>query len=203
MIMFFWCFLLNYLLGSIPVAYITVKLILNKDIRQIGSGNSGATNVTRVLGMKFGIIVFMLDFFKGYSGVLISERFFQNIDIKYSIVFFYISIAFILIGHIFSVFLNFKGGKGAASGIGIVFALSLYSGIAVFTLWGIVFYVSGIVSLATITASCFLPIFLYYFEKTDHLLYFGILASIFVILKHISNIKRLIRKEENSFRRKK
>jgi glycerol-3-phosphate acyltransferase PlsY len=203
MTLFFLCLILNYLLGSIPVAFLTVKLFSGKDIRKIGSGNSGATNVTRALGVRFGIIVFVLDFFKGYSGVLISERFFKNTDVKYSLVFFYISIAFVLIGHIYSVFLNFRGGKGAASGIGIVFALSFYSGIAVFGLWALVFYISGIVSLATITASVFLPVCLYYFEKTHHLLYFGIIASIFVILKHISNIKRLIRKEENSFRRKK
>ncbi|MCK9224134.1 MAG: glycerol-3-phosphate 1-O-acyltransferase PlsY [Candidatus Muirbacterium halophilum] len=198
---FFINIVLSYFIGAIPFAYIIFRFFGKGDIRKVGSGNSGATNVTRLLGIKFGVLVFLLDFFKGYFGVVISEKFLKNYNMPYPIVFFYISIAFILIGHIYSVFLKFKGGKGAASGIGIIFALSLYSGISVFILWGIIFYFSKIVALSTIIASMSLPFFILYFEKTQHLLVFSILASLFVVFKHKSNIIRMIRKEENSFRR--
>lgn len=193
-----------YLIGSIPFAFIIVYVFKKCDIRTLGSGNCGATNVTRNFGKKFGITVFLLDFFKGFigaylSGYLLTDFYFS---IPNSYLFYYLSIVFIVVGHMFPVFLKFRGGKGAASGIGIVFCMSPVTGIIVMSFWVVTFFFFKIVSLSTVLCCVILPFSVHYTSDFPYITNFFIIASILVILKHRENIKRLLRGEESSFRKK-
>ncbi|MFA5479541.1 MAG: glycerol-3-phosphate 1-O-acyltransferase PlsY [Candidatus Muiribacteriota bacterium] len=205
MIYLFGLILINYLAGSIPFAYIVVKFVLDMDIRTFGSGNVGATNVTRAAGLKYGVLVFFLDFLKGLLPTFLTFNIYGNyisetIDNNFIP---YFLILFILTGHIFPVFLKFKGGKGAATGIGIVSALTPIAAVSVFILWVIIYYTTKYVSLASILAGLFLPVFVWFFSFTEELFIFSLIASFFVVIKHRSNIVRLIKGEEHKFTKNK
>lgn len=196
-----------YLIGSLPFGFIIGKF-KGIDIRQHGSGNIGATNVRRTLGKKYGILCFALDFLKGFIPV-----FLVNILIRRQIIsltdLVIVLVAFAsVVGHMWPVYLKFKGGKGVSTIAGILLAIAPLSLITAGLCWALVFYSSRYVSLASLTATVILPVSAFFFSKFDvyslslPLQIMLMALSVLVILKHISNIKRLINGTENRFTKK-
>lgn len=190
---------LAYLLGSIPTGFIFAKLLKGVDIRRHGSGNVGATNVFRIVGKIPAIIVFALDIIKGVVAVGILPKIFFNNTIGITLGLepyrIYLGI-FAICGHIWSVFLKFKGGKGVATTAGALAALApqVLAGSAF--VWIIVFARFRIVSAASIIASVFLPIFAIVFNRSIHVVIFCALLSAIGTYRHNANIRRLLRGEE-------
>lgn len=189
-------FIVSYLFAGIPFGYIVAK-IKGIDIRKTGSGNIGATNVFRVIGKKEGIFVFIMDFLKGLIPVL----FFK----KYGLYPGIISFVGAFLGHTFTPYLKFKGGKGIATGFGGLIALLPLTSLFLLIVWIIVFLPTGFVSLASLTAAFFFPalyVLSRYISKNVieiPILMLTIIISLLVIYLHRSNIKRLIKKEEHKF----
>lgn len=186
-----------YFIGAIPFAYIIVKLVKKIDIRTVGSGNAGATNAARVLG-KWGFIsVFVLDTLKGFIPVFISLHFYGQTIITL------VTAAVVVLGHTYTVFLGFKGGKGVATGAGVFLALApveIGIGLVVFI---IVFLATKMVSAGSILGSLTLLIAVCAISDWFALKVLTAVIVFFVIFKHRSNIVRIIKGEENRFVRKK
>ena len=186
-----------YFIGSIPFAYIIVKLVKKIDIRTVGSGNAGATNAARVSG-KWGFIsVFLLDAFKGFLPVFISLQNYGQTMITLIVA------AVVVLGHTYTVFLGFKGGKGVATGAGVFLALApveIGIGLVVFL---VVFLATKMGSAGSILASITLLIAVCVLSNWFALKVLTAIIVFFVIFKHRSNIVRIIKGEENKFTRKK
>ena len=194
---------LAYLVGSIPFGYIYGKVFKKIDIRKYGSGNLGATNVLRVLGVLPGVIVLLLDVLKGFLPVLVI----MILTDSNTHVAILVGL-FAVFGHTFTVFLRFKGGKGVATAAGVCFALMPYSLLGALATFLIVVVITRYVSLGSITAVISLlasEIMSYNIEKNIYKLCFVIFIVIFIIYKHKANIIRLIKGTENkiSFRKRK
>jgi glycerol-3-phosphate acyltransferase PlsY len=190
----------SYLLGSIPFGVLAGKLA-GVDVRSVGSGNVGTTNVWRALGPVAGLSVFALDVLKGVAGPLLG-LFVLGKEHPWGIA---LCALLAVLGHIFSVFLKFKGGKGIATGLGAMLGLWWQGAIVAFGVWLIVFLLSRMVSLASILACIFLPLFaLYYHLQFPYVLVITIFCIV-AILKHIPNMKRIAAGTESrvSFGRKK
>ena len=136
------CALIAYLIGSIPTGYLIVKIKTDKDIRTIGSGSTGATNVKRVLGKNWFFIVMLLDALKGAIPVILAKILCNDVYGIYAVV----SAVFVIIGHSKPIFLQFKGGKSVASGVGTLLALNPLVGILIAVIWAIITYFSRYVS---------------------------------------------------------
>ena len=206
-----------YLLGSIPWGLI-VGRSQGIDIRQHGSGNIGATNVWRVLGKKWGAITFAADVLKGLAAVLLAKwiaaHWGYSVEArgKATTEFLaadYAGIAAALgciFGHSFPVWLGFKGGKGVATSLGVIFGMMPSAALIAFALWGVVFKVSGYVSLASIVAAGALPVivvgllFLGWLHGWGHF-FFAVAAGLLVIRRHRDNIQRLMAGTEKSFKK--
>jgi glycerol-3-phosphate acyltransferase PlsY len=195
-----------YLIGSFPSGYLVARS-QGIDIREHGSKNIGATNVLRVMGKKWGYLVFFLDSFKGFIAVKIGEWIASGIGGSTTVGAVIAAIACIL-GHNFTIWLGFKGGKGMATSFGVVLALfSPFVVIAAVLVWLIVFFVGRFVSLASILAAVALPIAVIFLGgKTGNdfwiLITFSILAAAMAILRHRSNISRLLNGTESRFGKK-
>lgn len=188
--------LIAYLIGSIPTGYIIVKLKTNQDIRTIGSGSTGATNVKRVLGKKWFFIVMLLDAFKGALPVILAKLLTLDTYGIYAV----ISAIFVIIGHSKPIFLQFKGGKSVASGVGTILALNPLAGLSIAIIWGIITYVSKYVSLGSIIALILSPFLMYIFKNPIGYIVYCAIAAIYIVWLHRENIKRLIKGEENKVR---
>ena len=188
--------LIAYLIGSIPTGYIIVKLKTNQDIRTIGSGSTGATNVKRVLGKKWFFIVMLLDAFKGALPVILAKLLTLDTYGIYAV----ISAIFVIIGHSKPIFLQFKGGKSVASGVGTILALNPLIGLSIAIIWGIITYVSKYVSLGSIIALILSPFLMYIFKNPIGYIVYCAIAAIYIVWLHRENIKRLIKGEENKVR---
>ncbi len=191
--------ILAYLIGSIPTSFIFGRILKKVDIRKHGSGNVGATNIFRVVGKIPALIVLLLDVFKGgFAVFFLPEVFFNNtigITIGFEVYQILLGL-FVIGGHVWSIFLKFKGGKGVATTAGVLFVLAPKILIGSLFIWILVFLAFRIVSLASITASIFLPIFAIILHRPIHLVLFCVLLCILGTYKHKPNIKRLIRGEE-------
>ena len=185
-----------YLIGSIPTGYLIVKGKTGQDIRTIGSGSTGATNVKRVLGKKWFFIVLLLDALKGATPVLLAKYLTND---PYGINAVLASI-FVIIGHSKPIFLQFKGGKSVASGVGTILALNFFVGLAIAAIWGTITYISKYVSLGSIIALAISPILMYFFKNPIGYVVYCAIAAIYIIYLHRENIKRLIKGEENKVR---
>ncbi len=183
-------FLSGFILGSIPFGFIVAKA-KGVDIREQGSGNIGATNVMRVVGKKEGILVFVLDFLKGFLPVAYWARF----TLFWGLPGVLAALGAVS-GHMFTPWLKFRGGKGVATGFGAFVGLAPVPVLCAFGLWLFVLLISRIVSLSSILAAISLPFFLYTFRVQRSFFWFGVLAAVLVIVRHHSNIKRLIRGKE-------
>ena len=178
----------TYLLASIPFGLIFTWLLKGIDVRKVGSGNIGATNVFRAAGPLAAFLTALFDISKSFFPVLIAKKYF-------ALDFASVVALSAVMGHCFSIYLKFKGGKGVATALGAFFALTWKGGIIFFGTWLLVVLTSGFVSLASITASLILPIyFILYHYLTPFIS--GLTITLIVITKHSSNIKRLINKEE-------
>jgi acyl phosphate:glycerol-3-phosphate acyltransferase len=190
-----------YLLGSIPFGYLFVKYLFTsgEDVRDIGSGGIGATNVSRRAGLKGGLLTYVFDVAKGVAAVMLM-RLVANDD------YFWISAAAVaaIIGHIFPIFLGFRGGKGVATGVGVYLALAPYSVLTTLVLWGAIVYFTRYVSLGSIIATAAVPVWtlLYYglLQPSPHLKALVIVAiagCAMIVATHHENISRLMRGTEN------
>ena len=183
--------LFSYISGSIPYGLIVTKLFLNQDIRKVGSKNIGATNVLRAGNKFYAILTLWLDIFKGFAPIIITNHYFPNL--------IYLSGMMAFLGHIFPVWLKFKGGKGIATYLGIVLALSLKLGLIFCLSWIIIVLITKYSSLSSIISA--LVIFLISFFESNLELNF-LLFSTFVIIiyTHRQNIIRLKNKTEDKIK---
>lgn len=190
-----------YLLGSIPTAYIAGRLLKGVDIRTVGSGNVGASNATRLLGKGWGIAVLLFDASKGLIPLLIVQHvlFKDSPSVqRYAIV----GAIACMLGHIFPVWLSFKGGKGVATGLGVMVALIPIAVAVALPVFVIVVALTRYISLGSVLAALVLPIafFIDHSLPADRELFvFVTFACLFVIYKHKVNIKRIFAGEENRF----
>ncbi len=178
---------ISYLLGSIPFGLLLTKFFLNKDIRNIGSGNIGATNVLRSGNRLIGYTTLILDILKAIVPVVYIK--FNHAD------FIYISSLSVFLGHVFPIWLKFKGGKGVATYVGILFSINLIYGLFFGITWIIIFLISKYSSLASLVGSLSIPIYLLIFNESQ-LLFFAIMF-VLIFYTHRENIKRLKNKEES------
>ena len=179
--------IISYLLGSIPFGFLLAKFFLNKDIRSIGSGNIGATNVLRS-GNKFvGYTTLFLDILKAILPVIYVK--FNYPD------FIYISSLSVFLGHVFPVWLKFKGGKGVATYVGILFSINLIYGLVFGIIWVITFLFSKYSSLSSLVGSLSIP--LYLFIVNEKQIIFFVIMFVLIFYTHRENIKRLKNKEES------
>ena len=191
--------LLGYLIGSIPTGYIVVKAHTGDDIRKIGSGSTGATNVKRVLGKKWFFIVLLLDAFKGALPVVLAYCFLTAYS-QYGITPVVAAVG-VLLGHSKSVFLGFTGGKSVASGVGTILALSLPVGLITAIIWATITWFSKYVSLGSIIALALTPILMWIFKQPIGYIVYCLIGAIYIIWLHRENIKRLIDGNENKVRK--
>ena len=182
-----------YIIGSIPVGLILGKLIWKKDLRRYGSHNIGATNAWRILGRKAGILIFLLDFIKGQLGVLLGACMF---GLSGAMV---VGGFFAMLGHIFPIFLGFKGGKGVATSLGVIAALMPKVTAIVFVTWLVLFILTRYVSVASIVAAVLTPILAAAFREPTIYFLFVLVMAIFIVLRHKENIARLKAGHENKF----
>ena len=190
--------IMAYIIGSIPTGYIVVKLFKNEDIRKIGSGSTGATNVKRVMGKKWFFIVLLLDAFKGALPVVLAKLF-STVFIHSGLTPVVCAIAVIL-GHSKSIFLGFTGGKSVASGVGTILALNPVVGGIIAVIWATITYISKYVSLGSIIALAISPVLMYLFHQPIAYTGYCALGALYIIYLHRENIKRLINGVENKVR---
>ena len=189
---------MGYLIGSIPTGYLIVKAKTGQDIRKVGSGSTGATNVKRVLGKKWFFIVMLLDAIKGALPVVLAILFLHAYS-QYGLTPVAAAVA-VLLGHSKSVFLGFTGGKSVASGVGTILALNPLVGLSVAVIWGIITWVSKYVSLGSIIALAVSPFIMWAFKQPAGYIAYCALGAVYIIWLHRENIKRLIKGEENKVR---
>ena len=193
-----------YLIGSIPFGLILTKLFDNNDLRNIGSGNIGATNVLRTGNKTLALLTLILDlsksfiplfiFFKLYPHPIINDFF--NLIIVDQIFLILVFGYFFVLGHCFPIWLKFKGGKGIATSLGVILSIDFFIGLCLLTIWILVFLIFKISSLSALISSTSFPILIFFKYEKVNLLYLSILLTIFVFFTHRANIIRLLKKEE-------
>jgi len=187
-----------YLIGSIPTGIIVVKILGAPDPRTVGSGNIGATNVGRAGGKAAGIITLIGDVLKGFLIILLAFYMFGNSPKEISIA----GLA-VFLGHIFPVFLKFKGGKGVATALGVFLAIGpLQAAFALF-LFIIIAVIFRYISIGSMIAAASVPVFFSFFTSSQQYIPLAAIIAVFIILKHLDNIKRLGQGTENKIGRKK
>ena len=187
-----------YLIGAIPTGYIIVKSKTGEDIRTIGSGSTGATNVKRVLGKNWFFITLLLDAFKGALPVILA-KYFVTVGASIGIAPVLAAVA-VIVGHSKSCFLGFKGGKSVASGVGTILALNWTVGALIAVIWGTITYTTKYVSVGSIIALLISPVLMYLFKAPIAYIYYCALGAIYIVYLHRENIKRLIAGNENKVR---
>jgi len=200
----FLIFIICYLIGSIPFGLILTKLFDNNDLRNIGSGNIGATNVLRTGNKTLALLTLILDlsksfvplfiFFKLYPHPIINDFF--NLIIVDQIFLILVFGYFFVLGHCFPIWLKFKGGKGIATSLGVILSIDFFIGLCLLTIWILVFLIFKISSLSALISSTSFPILIFFKYEKVNLLYLSILLTIFVFFTHRANIIRLLKKEE-------
>ena len=179
--------IISYLMGSIPFGLILTKIFLKKDIREIGSGNIGATNVLRTGNKVIGYSTLFLDILKAVIPIIYVKIFYED--------FLYIASLCAFLGHVFPFWLKFKGGKGVATYVGILFAINFYFGIIFTISWFITFFISKYSSLSSLVGAASIPVYLLILTQFDQVIFFTIMF-VLIFFTHRENIKRLKNKEE-------
>ena len=180
--------LISYLLGSIPFGFLLTKIFLNKDIRKIGSGNIGATNALRTGNKTLGYATLILDVLKAIMPVIFVKIYYSD--------YLYISSLCVFLGHVFPIWLKFKGGKGVATYVGILCCINIYLGISFGIVWLITFVIFKYSSLSSIVSTLSIPIINFLFFN-DQIFYFFIIMFILIFYTHRENIKRLLNRTES------
>jgi glycerol-3-phosphate acyltransferase PlsY len=184
--------LISYLIGSIPTGYWMGLIVKRIDIRTVGSKNIGATNVFRILGRKYGILVLILDILKGIIPVIAARIYFSH---ELQIVCILVGMAAVC-GHTWTIFLRFKGGKGVATSLGVFLGLAPVPVLIIIPVFATILYFTRYVSLGSVVSSLLLPPLVWIFTQSLPLLVFCIAITALIILRHIDNIKRLMKGEE-------
>ena len=178
--------LVSYLFGSIPFGYLFTKILLKKDIRNVGSGNIGATNVLRTGNKSLGYLTLVLDIAKAVMPVIYIKLNYPDLV--------YISALCAFLGHLFPIWLKFKGGKGVATLVGILISINIYYALIFGIVWILTFLISKYSSLSSLFASISIPIYLVIIDQGN--IIFFIIMFVLIFYTHRENIKRLINKEE-------
>ncbi|MDA9663383.1 glycerol-3-phosphate 1-O-acyltransferase PlsY [Candidatus Pelagibacter sp.] len=178
--------LVSYIFGSVPFGFILTKIFLNKDIRNIGSGNIGATNALRTGNKTLAYVTLILDVTKAILPVLYIK--FNYPD------YIYIASLSVFLGHVFPIWLKFKGGKGVATYVGILFSINLILGLIFVVSWAFTFLVSKYSSLSSLIASAMMPFYLIFYANYN--LFFFMIMFILIFYTHRENVKRLKNREE-------
>ena len=198
------CPIIAYFIGSIPFGFLITKFIKGVDIRQIGSGNPGATNVARALGKPYGILVFILDMLKGFLPVYFFDRLFSGYGHNLSLILCGVGV---ICGHTFPIFLGFKGGKAAATGCGVFMWLAPVPIFISVTVWLLIVAVSKYISLGSMLSSVVLVVSQIVLGKDPfgsglYLTLFSIFISVLIIIRHKPNIKRILNGTESKIGKK-
>ena len=180
--------LICYFLGSIPFGFILTKFFLKQDIREIGSGNIGATNVLRTGNKSIGYLTLLLDILKAVIPVIFIKINFSE--------YLFISSLSVFLGHVFPIWLKFKGGKGVATYLGILFCINYILGFVFIIVWFLIFLIFKYSSLSSILATFTIPVFYYFFINNENY-YFFIIMFILIFFTHRENIKRLLNNTES------
>lgn len=183
---------IGYLLGSIPFSFLVSKWMGNIDIREYGSGNTGATNVIRTLGKKAGAVAFLGDFSKGLASALIGHHFMGQDGAV-------ICGAFAVIGHCYPVTLGFKGGKGVAATAGMIVGTNPVLALILIFFQFAVIKLSGFMSMGSILSAAAFPVFSYFMGMSLQFVGWAAFLGAFVIYRHRSNLVRLLKGEESKF----
>ncbi len=191
----FIAFLVSYIIGSIPFCNLLAFFCGKVDLRKTGSKNVGATNLFRVCGFKYAFSGFLLDFLKGFTALYIATGFFKVDELALIFCGF-----FVILGHVFPIFLNFKGGKGVSTTAGVLFFLDYRIFLIVFVFFCLIFFFKKTVSLASVLSAFFLIIissgsFVYGMLSIERAVFF-VLTGVLIVVFHRENIKRLLNKEE-------
>ncbi len=187
--------LLSYFIGAIPSSVWIGKRFYNLDVREHGSGNAGATNTFRVIGKKAGVVVLLVDIMKAWFATVVLSTMAGDKSIDYMLALGLVAV----LGHVFPIYIGFRGGKGIASLLGVIIAIhplaSLYSIIVFIT----TLLISRFVSLSSILAACTFPILVIFHFQSTHksLIIFSLMVAVLVIFTHKKNIERLFKKEES------
>jgi glycerol-3-phosphate acyltransferase PlsY len=191
--------LASYVLGAIPTSHLVSRAFARIDLRQHGSGNLGATNLYRVLGWKYAVPVALFDIAKGAIPVLVFAPRVTNSEL-----FALACGVAAIVGHVFSVFVGFKGGKGVATAAGVMLGMTPLALAVAAIVWGLVLLLTGYVSLSSIAAAVVLPFAVYLLEHptSPELLWVDVFVALGVILLHRHNIQRLLRGTESRFGRR-
>ena len=187
--------IIGYIFGSIPSGLVLVKMVCGIDIREYGSKNIGTTNVFRTVGGRMASIVLIADVIKGILAVLLVRYFFEsNLQLEL------LTAIASLLGHNYSIFLGFKGGRGVATGLGLILLFMPDVCIFSFTVWLVIVFVTRYVSLGSIVGAFITPIVAYYRGYPLELVLFALAACVFVIVRHYENMKRLIAGTESKIK---
>ena len=178
---------ISYLMGSIPFGFILTKIFLKKDIREIGSGNIGATNALRTGNKAIGYSTLILDILKAVVPIIYIKIFYEDS--------LYVASLCAFLGHVFPIWLKFKGGKGVATYVGILFAINIYFGIIFTISWFVIFFISKYSSLSSLVGAASIPIYLLILTQFDQVIFFTIMF-VLIFFTHRENIKRLKNNEE-------
>ncbi len=180
--------IISYLMGSIPFGFILTKIFLKKDIREIGSGNIGATNALRTGNKLIGYSTLLLDVMKAILPIL-------YVKINHPELIYIASLCAFL-GHVFPIWLKFKGGKGVATYVGILFTINILLGFIFCVTWLLIFLISKYSSLSSLIGSLTIPVYIFFNDQMSNALFFGIMF-VLIFYTHRENIKRLKNKEES------
>ncbi len=199
MLQYIFAILIGYLIGSIPTGYWLVKWKTGQDLRTIGSGSTGATNVKRVLGTKWFFLVMLLDAIKGALAIWLVINYVPGHNIVYGTL-PVLAAASALVGHSKSVFLKFSGGKSVATFIGTLLAIYWPVAAIVAVVWGVLTYITKYVSAGSIIAVSISPLLMYLFDQHTIFIQYTSVAALYILWLHRDNIKRLTNGEENKVR---
>ena len=178
----------SYLMGSIPFGYLLTKIFLKKDIRDIGSGNIGATNALRTGNKLIGYITLTLDVLKAVLPVIFIKFNYPE--------YIYVSSLSVFIGHVFPLWLKFKGGKGVATYVGILFCINILFGLLFISTWLLIYFIFKYSSLSSLLATLSIPAYILFFLSGQNIIFFLIIV-VLIFYTHKENVKRLINKEES------
>jgi glycerol-3-phosphate acyltransferase PlsY len=185
----------SYLLGATPTSYLAGRVLRGMDLRQHGSGNLGATNAFRVLGWKGAVPALVFDIFKGWAPVALFPIWDANPHAQWALAYG----AAAIVGHVYSVYVGFRGGKGVATSTGVLLALAPWAVLVGALVWGTVVFTTRIVSVASILAALVVPLAVFLTSGIGTVFWLTVGVALFVVFAHRSNIGRLLRGEEHRF----
>ncbi len=188
--------ILAYLIGSISIGYLFARWFKGVDIRKMGSGSAGATNISRLMGFKTAVLVLILDALKGYLAVFLALLIFQQNLLAGEWVVLLSGVA-VIAGHNWPLFFSFKGGRGAATMLGVFLALIPVEALTVFAIVIVIIAVTRYVSLGSIFGAAAIPVTMLITGKPSEYFYFGLVIGLVIIFQHRENIKRLLNKKES------